>query len=212
MENLKKLNRVINKLMEKESLRESAEKIGVSYGWLRNLKKGYDHRPPHNPIKPRPQILEKIAEAYNYPLQELLELAGYMESKNETIETRYKIFEQRVNDLLEKNNMTLEQLASKSEIPSDIYLQVFEGTHEFEYRILYSAAHAFDVTPDYLAGYTDDPKEITKEMPKPVQFKEFLERNEIMFNDILLSQEDKERIERILTEVFYDAHRRRNNR
>lgn len=209
LENLDKLHKILNRLMEGESLRESAERIGVSYGWLRNLKIGKDHR-SGKPIKPRPQILERIATVYHYPVQELLELAGYMEPAQVSLEERLPVFKERLYSLIKEKELSLDSVCEKADVSREKVLDVLDGSREFGFKFLYKIAHALDVTPDYLTGFTNDPQGISKQTPKPIQFTDFLKRNEIAFGEVILSEEDKERVTRILTEVFYDAHRKAN--
>lgn len=49
----------------------------VSHGYLHLLEKGYDSR-TGKPIAPSAKILEKLAQVYEYPYQEMLRVAGYL--------------------------------------------------------------------------------------------------------------------------------------
>ncbi|MBS4174308.1 helix-turn-helix transcriptional regulator [Bacillus sp. FJAT-49736] len=65
----------------KLSLRKASELIGISHNYLSILEKGFDPR-NNRPVQVTPEILKKISAAYEYPIEELLFLAGF----NSTIE------------------------------------------------------------------------------------------------------------------------------
>lgn len=67
-----------------ESYRKMAEKTGVSHNYLRFMINGFDPK-TNKPIEPSVDILNKIAKAYpdDTSIIELLELAGYLPTKNE---------------------------------------------------------------------------------------------------------------------------------
>lgn len=73
-----KLNELLRELRGKESLRNAAERIGLSHSYLSILEKGYDKR-SGNPINPTPDTLKLISKAYNYPYEKLMKVAGYIE-------------------------------------------------------------------------------------------------------------------------------------
>lgn len=66
------------------SLREAAERSGgrISHAHLRALEVGHDTR-SKNPIRPNPDTLRIVADIYRASYDELMELAGYVESKND---------------------------------------------------------------------------------------------------------------------------------
>lgn len=78
---LDELRNLIKKLRGKESLRDAAKRIGLSHSYLSILEKGIDPR-SNAPAKPSPDTLKLISEAYNYPYEKLLQLAGYIEKSN----------------------------------------------------------------------------------------------------------------------------------
>lgn len=76
MENLCEL--IVTKRKDlKLSLREAAKKIGISHSYLSTLEKGIDPR-TNAPIKPTPETLNLISNAYNLNYEQLMELAGYL--------------------------------------------------------------------------------------------------------------------------------------
>lgn len=59
------------------SLREAAQLIGISYGYLDKLEKGVDSR-TGTKNNPTPETLQMIASAYHWDYQYLLKICGYM--------------------------------------------------------------------------------------------------------------------------------------
>lgn len=60
------------------SLREAAQKIGISHGYLDKLEKGVDPRTQTN-NKPTPETLRLIADAYHLDYNNLMILCGYID-------------------------------------------------------------------------------------------------------------------------------------
>lgn len=75
---MKSLGELLRELRGNASLREASERIGISHNYLRNLEKGIDPR-TKTPINPSAETLKKIAKAYDYPYEELLKVAGYLD-------------------------------------------------------------------------------------------------------------------------------------
>jgi transcriptional regulator with XRE-family HTH domain len=75
---MSELGEVLKKLRGKESLRDAANRIGISHTYLRILEKGVDLR-SGNPAKATPETLKLISSAYDYPYPELLEIAGIID-------------------------------------------------------------------------------------------------------------------------------------
>jgi HTH-type transcriptional regulator, competence development regulator len=71
------------------SFREAAEKTGLSHSYIRYVEIG--KRPgSETPINPTPETLKRFAKAYDYPYEELMRLAGYLdEDDNETKASDY---------------------------------------------------------------------------------------------------------------------------
>lgn len=75
--NINELGDKIAELKGTTPFREMAEKTGVSHTYLRSLIVGDTHS--HAPVKPNPDKLKLIAEAYPFKTsyKELMTLAGY---------------------------------------------------------------------------------------------------------------------------------------
>lgn len=68
-------------LRGKMSLREAAQKSGLSHAYIRDLELERN-RSTNDKIKPSPDTLKKLSEAYNISYTELMEKAGYLETEN----------------------------------------------------------------------------------------------------------------------------------
>src|SRR5690625_3533181 len=73
------LGELIKSLRGKESLRDAGKRIGISHTYLDTVEKGRDKR-SGNPVNPTPETLRLISRAYNYPYEELMRVAGYIEN------------------------------------------------------------------------------------------------------------------------------------
>ena len=62
------------------SLREAAKRTQLSHGYIRDVELG-DKRVSGNAIVPRPKTLQKFANAYSVPFNELMEIAGHLPSE-----------------------------------------------------------------------------------------------------------------------------------
>lgn len=67
----------LENLRGKLSLREAAEKSGLSHAYIRDLELG-KNRKTKAPISPTPETLKRLADAYNYDYEELMIKAGYI--------------------------------------------------------------------------------------------------------------------------------------
>lgn len=79
---MKELSTLLRKLRGRESLRNVAQRAGISHTHLRNLEKGVDPR-TGNTAYPTPETLKSLAAAYDYPYGKLMELAGYIPNQAE---------------------------------------------------------------------------------------------------------------------------------
>ena len=72
------------------SLREAAQLIGISHGYLDKLEKGVDSR-TGTKNNPTPETLQMIATAYHWDYQYLLKVCGYInEEKEEALSPNLK--------------------------------------------------------------------------------------------------------------------------
>ncbi|MBI0392578.1 helix-turn-helix domain-containing protein [Thermoactinomyces sp. CICC 24226] len=67
---------LLKKLRGKRTLRDVSEKTGLSHTYIRDLELGI-RRATGKPIKPSAHVLKKLADAYQYPFEELMRASGY---------------------------------------------------------------------------------------------------------------------------------------
>ncbi|MEB5927477.1 helix-turn-helix domain-containing protein [Enterococcus faecalis] len=77
------LGEYLRELRGKESLRSVSERINgrLSHSYISDLEKGISRR--GTPIKPTPEALKVLSEAYDVDYDKLMSLAGYLDNKNE---------------------------------------------------------------------------------------------------------------------------------
>ena len=85
------------------SLREAADRSGLSHSYINSLEKG-EHPKTKAPIKPTPETLERLSRAYNYSYEELMSKAGYIKEDGQTIDTKLdaKILTEQKKKLLDR--------------------------------------------------------------------------------------------------------------
>lgn len=83
------LGEYLKQLRGKESLREASRRIGISHTYLDTVEKGFDKRSGKN-VKPTPETLKLISDAYGCDYEELMSIAGYLEKETRTLELSEK--------------------------------------------------------------------------------------------------------------------------
>lgn len=78
------LGKFLENLRGKITLRDVAKKSGLSHTYIRDIELGIN-RKTKSPINPSPETLKRLAEAYNFPYEELMKKAGYL-SNNDPID------------------------------------------------------------------------------------------------------------------------------
>ncbi|MGE7999714.1 helix-turn-helix domain-containing protein [Lysinibacillus sp. NPDC093190] len=71
------LGELLKELRGDEGLRDAAKRMEITYSYLSMLEKGTDWR-TGKPLKPTPETLHQIANAYKYDYMKLIEAAGYL--------------------------------------------------------------------------------------------------------------------------------------
>ncbi|WP_391560715.1 helix-turn-helix domain-containing protein [Robertmurraya sp.] len=74
-----RLGSFLQTLRGNRSLREIAKKSGLSHSYIRDLELGY-RQTTKKKIQPSPDSLKRLADAYDYPYEELLKMAGFISS------------------------------------------------------------------------------------------------------------------------------------
>lgn len=86
------LGKLLKKLRGNHSLREASKITGISHNYLSIVERGLDPR-SGAPVSPTPDTLKKLAEAYHYPYEELMKVAGYIEESKTQKEVADKLIE-----------------------------------------------------------------------------------------------------------------------
>lgn len=77
MNQMDNFGKFLEGLRGRMSLREAAQKSGLSHAYIRDLELE-KNRSTNDKIKPSPETLKKLSEAYNYSYTELMRKAGYL--------------------------------------------------------------------------------------------------------------------------------------
>lgn len=125
-----------------------------------------------------------------------------------------KEFGERLKELRIERQMTQTELG---QIFENQKAQTTIGTWESGRRQpsiedIITIAQYFNVSVDWLFGLTNERKNIEaiKKEEEPRELKEFLNRNNILFNGAELNEEEKKRMVDILTGLFWDSFTRKN--
>jgi transcriptional regulator with XRE-family HTH domain len=101
------LGKFLEELRGKLTLREVAAKSGLSHAYIRDIELGIN-RKSKTPIKPSPETLKRLAEAYDYPYDKLMEKAGYIDFTDEEKEVVYKIKNAvPIDEIVEEHNISV---------------------------------------------------------------------------------------------------------
>ncbi len=98
------LGKYLKKLRGKKSLREISKKTNgeLSHSYISDLEKGVSRR--GNVIKPSPNTLKILAEAYNADFNYLMNLAGY-NTEGESLSKNQKLLAAHVDDDISEEEM-----------------------------------------------------------------------------------------------------------
>lgn len=125
-----------------------------------------------------------------------------------------KEFGERLKKLRTKRHMTQTELGAIFDSPK---AQTTIGTWEAGRRQpsiedICTISRYFSVSVDWLFGLTEEEKnvEALQQQGDPKELKDFLNRNNILFNGAELNEEEKKRMIDILTGLFWDSFTRKN--
>ncbi|MED1954621.1 helix-turn-helix transcriptional regulator [Brevibacillus centrosporus] len=63
---------------KKLTLRDVKDKTGMSHSYIRSLELNQNPK-TKGPIQPTPETLRKLSEAYDYPYEDLMKVAGFIQ-------------------------------------------------------------------------------------------------------------------------------------
>lgn len=110
---------------------------------------------------------------------------------------------ENLKDLRIKKDLTQQQVADLLNINRVTYTQYELNKRDPDTNTLIRLADFFGVTTDDLLG-RDKPNE-TSEEKKPKDLEKFLDNQEIMFDGVPLTEDDKAKIRKSLEIIFWDA-------
>ncbi|MBP1971639.1 transcriptional regulator with XRE-family HTH domain [Virgibacillus natechei] len=110
---------LLKELRGKESLREASKRIGISHTYLDTIEKGHDKRSGKE-VKPTPDTLKLIANAYHYSYDKLLVMAGYIEER-ESDDEKAAIMDKIANEFPDADLMFNDLAHMTAEQLEDVY-------------------------------------------------------------------------------------------
>lgn len=115
-------------------------------------------------------------------------------------------FGERLRYLRKLNNLKQSDVAEMLELSGSAIGSWERSLREPNLELVGKLAEKFGVTTDYLIGVSDEMEPPRKQDP-PTDLRQFLDQQQVMFNGVPLTDTDKQRINDILTGLFYYARR-----
>ncbi len=110
----------------------------------------------------------------------------------------------RLQTLREQRNMTKSAMARELGFSRQVYGNYENGLRMPDAETLTRIANYFKVSVDYLLGNTNEPiKPKTEKIPKDLR--KILEDEEIILNGRMLSDDDKQKMLKIIEAAFWEA-------
>lgn len=111
----------------------------------------------------------------------------------------------RLVQLRKERNLTQQQLSDILNISRNTYAQYETGRREPDFNTAQLFASFFGVTMDSLLGNNITTPDLSQSEKQPTDIIKFLEESEVLFDNILLTKEDKAKIKASLEIIFWDA-------
>lgn len=200
--------------MDYKRLKEKRKEKRLSQEYMANqlgiTRQGYGHYETGR-NEPDNESLLKIADILDCSVNYLL---GNIEKENDSpMENQLHAFSFRLKHGLKDNHLSIEEVAEECGVTPEYIQQLMNNPDKLPgIATLYKLAELINVTPDYLGGFTDDPNGFDSRTPRPMDMKDFLEREEVMLHGRILTDEDKEVVKNVLAAVFMDAKKRNKRR
>lgn len=116
-------------------------------------------------------------------------------------------FYDKLKDMRKLKGFTIRELADRSGVSSAYISQLENGNRGIPSPdILLKLSEGLNTSYSELmeiAGYLENPEREQERPHNPVNLRRFIRENELMFDGIVLSRQDKEWIERMLTVLFW---------
>ncbi|WCK53881.1 helix-turn-helix transcriptional regulator [Aneurinibacillus sp. Ricciae_BoGa-3] len=193
-------------------LRSAREKVGLKQiqvkertGINNKTLSGYEN----GVSEPDLESLKTLAALYKVSYDWLLNGESNAKSNDDDQKINLHTFSSRLKNGFHDKNITIEQAAEECDVSPEYITQLMNEPKRLPgATTLFNLANLLGVTPDYLGGFTDDPAGTSANTPRPKDMAEFLDREEVMFQGVPLTDEDKEKVKNVLAAVFMDAKKR----
>ncbi|SFM20006.1 helix-turn-helix domain-containing protein [Salibacterium qingdaonense] len=187
------------------SLRDLANETDISYSYIHAIESGR--------VTPSRDIAAALANGLKGALpDEMLRLGGYLPDHRpkDLVDTLHlDLFASRLEELMSSSDWKVEGLAVRTSIDKDHLQQWLRpGSYQTsssrlpDIISLYKLAALFNVTPDYLAGSTDDPHAFETSFPRPKNLRDLLNNEPLVLDHIPLDEADKDRLIAIIYAAF----------
>lgn len=186
------------------SLLDLSEKSGLDESHIDSLEKGQ--------VSPSKKEIIALAKALGADRDDLLVLAGFAPyNLDEDIFQRdtkgsTQVFSSRLIGNMDKKGLTEEEVAEFCGVTPE-YIKKLERNPDKLPGVstLYKLAELFEVTPDFLGGFVDDPQGRSPHTPKPRDLKEIMENQEVLFDGVPMSEADRQKVLGFMEAMFWDA-------
>lgn len=140
------LGEILKNLRGKRSLRDVAEITELSHTYISDIEKGY-RRGSKKVLHPSPDTLKRLADAYNYPYEELMRIAGYLDEKKYS---DIEVFSHKLGKLRREKGMTESDFAGKIGVPTEEYKTYEQETKIPDEALLEKIAGLLEISVDEL--------------------------------------------------------------
>lgn len=192
------------RLQRDMSLRDLGKISGLSYSFIGSLEKGR--------FSPSRDSVLALAQALGADRDELLMLAGFAPyNLDEDIWERdtkgsTQVFSSRLIGNMDKKGLSEEEVAEFCSVTPEYIKKLMRNPDKLPgVGTLYKLAELFEVTPDFLGGFVDDPQGRSPHTPKPKDLKEIMEHQEVLFDGVPLSEADRQKVLGFMEAMFWDA-------
>ncbi|EGL16869.1 MULTISPECIES: helix-turn-helix transcriptional regulator [Paenibacillus] len=123
-------------------------------------------------------------------------------------------FYDKLKDLRKLKGYTIRELADRSGVSAAYISQLENGNRNIPSPdVLMKLSEGLNIPYAELmkiAGYLDEPESGGDKLKAPVNLRRFLHDNELIFDGIELTEQDKEWVERMLSALFWKERNSRN--
>lgn len=148
--------------------------------------------------------LKKIASFFHVSF-DYLAIHSNQKTTTENQNPPIQLFRERLKKGREENKLSQEDIAKHAKVTVPYIKKLETKTEKLPgISTLYAIAEKLNVTPDYLAGFTEDKKGRSLYTPKPKDFIHLLRKDKVLHSE-LLSDDDTKKIMTVIEAMFWDA-------